>query len=63
MKQGMQESYEKGVANRSAPSFAPRPVRGEAKRKQGIGRLGIELRKDAIRMSARAESERGVSGN
>src|SRR6266851_715743 len=50
MKERMKEPYEKGLANRSAPSFAPRSVRGEAKRKQGIGGLGIELRKDAIRM-------------
>ena len=45
MKERMKEPYEKGLANRSAPSFAPRSVRGEAKRKQGIGGLGIELRK------------------
>ena len=32
------------------PEFAPRPVRGDAKHKQGIGGLGIELRKDSIRM-------------
>jgi len=44
MKERMKEPYEKGLANRSAPSFAPRSVRGEAKRKQGIGGLGIELR-------------------
>ena len=32
MKQGMQESYEEGVANHSAPSFAllHREVHGEA---------------------------------
>src|SRR3984893_7722262 len=35
MKQGMQESYEKGVANRSAPSFALHTARCSAKRKQG----------------------------
>jgi hypothetical protein len=45
-----ERAYEKGLANCSAPSFAPRTVRGEAKRKQGIGGLGIVLRKDAIRM-------------
>src|SRR5664280_3710266 len=50
MKERMKEPDEKGLANRSAPSFAPRSVRGEAKRKQGIGGLGIELRKDVIRM-------------
>jgi transposase len=32
MKQGMKESYEKGVANRSAPSFALHTVRCSAKR-------------------------------
>src|ERR1035437_1682622 len=45
----MKESYEEGVANHSAPSFAYCTVRCTAKRKQGIGGLGIELRKDAIR--------------
>ena len=35
MKQGMQESYEEGVANDSAPSFALYIVRCAAKRKQG----------------------------
>ena len=50
MKERMKEPYEKGLANHSAPSFAPHSVRGEAKRKQGIGGLGIELRKDVIRM-------------
>jgi len=48
MKQGMQESYEKGVANHSAPSFALGTARCTAKRKQGY-RRGIDLRKDAIR--------------
>src|SRR6202453_3802400 len=49
MKQGMKESYEKGVANRSAPSlrWTPRGVRRSVNR--GTGGLGIELRKDAIR--------------
>ena len=50
MKERMKEPYEKGLANRSAPSFAPCSVRSKAKRKQGMGGLGIELRKDAIRM-------------
>ena len=45
----MKESYEKGVANHSAPSFALCIARFTAKRKQGTGGLGIELRKDAIR--------------
>jgi hypothetical protein len=40
MKQGMQESYEKGVANHSAPSFALCVVRRMAKRKQGYRRAG-----------------------
>src|SRR5260370_40990236 len=40
MKQGMQESYEKGVANHSAPSFALYIVRCAAKRKQGYRRGG-----------------------
>jgi hypothetical protein len=37
MKQGMQESYEKGIANHSAPSFALHTVRLASKRKQGYG--------------------------
>src|SRR5664280_3689991 len=45
----MKESYEEGVANHSAPSFAYCTVRCTAKRKQGIGGLGIELRKLEIR--------------
>src|ERR1700756_3007338 len=40
MKRGMQESYEKGVANHSAPSFALCIVRCTAKRKQGYRRAG-----------------------
>jgi hypothetical protein len=40
MKQGMEESYEKGVANHSAPSFALCIVRCAAKRKQGYRRAG-----------------------
>jgi hypothetical protein len=35
MKQGMKESYEKGVAIRSAPSFVLHIARCVAKRKQG----------------------------
>ena len=40
MKQGMKESYEKGVANHSAPSFALGIARCTAKRKQGYRRAG-----------------------
>jgi hypothetical protein len=40
MKQGMKESYEKGVANHSAPSFALCIARCTAKRKQGYRRAG-----------------------
>jgi len=36
----MKEPYEKGVAIRSAPSFAQGTVRCRAKRKQGKGRAG-----------------------
>jgi hypothetical protein len=46
----MQESYEQGLAIRSAPSFALGIARCTTKRKQGIGGLGIELRKHTIRM-------------
>jgi hypothetical protein len=46
----MKVPYEKGVAIRSAPSFALGAVKFPAKRKQGIGGLGIELRKIAIGM-------------
>jgi hypothetical protein len=35
MKQGMKESYEKGVANQSALSFALHTARCSTKRKQG----------------------------
>jgi hypothetical protein len=49
MKQRMKEPYEKGVAIRSVPSFARYIVRCIAKRKQGIGGVGIQLRKDTIR--------------
>ncbi len=49
MKQGMKESYEKGVANRSAPSFALHTARCRRSVNRGTGGLGIELRKDAIR--------------
>src|SRR5579859_2172206 len=45
----MKESYEQGVANPSAPSFALGSARNRVKRKQGTGGLGIELRKCAIR--------------
>lgn len=45
----MKVPYEKGVAIRSAPSFALGAVKFPVKRKQGIGGLGIELRKIAIR--------------
>jgi hypothetical protein len=40
MKQGMKESYEKGVANRSSPSFALHTARCSAKRKQGYRWVG-----------------------
>src|SRR5580700_9205527 len=51
MKRGMKDSYEKGVANRSAPSL--RSVSRGARRSvnRGTGGLGIELRKQAIRTS------------
>ena len=46
----MKEPYEKGVAIRSAPSFALGAVKCPVKRKQGKDGLGIELRKFAIRV-------------
>jgi hypothetical protein len=49
MKQRMKEPYEKGVAIRSASSLALGIVRYTAKRRQRIGGVGIQLRKDAIR--------------
>src|SRR5664280_607860 len=55
----MKESYEEGVANHSAPSFAYCTVRCTAKRKQGIGGLGIELRKDAIRTPTQSRCAEG----
>ena len=45
MKQGMKESYEKGVANHSAPSFALDTVRCTAKRKQGYRWAGYRASK------------------
>src|SRR6266566_7710618 len=45
MKQGMKESYEKGVANRSAPSFALPTARCSAKRKQGYRWAGYRAPK------------------
>ena len=45
MKQGMKESYEKGVANRSAPSFALHTARCSAKRKQGYRWAGYRASK------------------
>jgi hypothetical protein len=64
MKGKVKEPREKGLANRSAPSFAPRSVRGEAKRKPGIGGLGIELRRDGIRMlTPYTGAESHIDGN
>src|SRR6266481_9419094 len=52
MKQRMQNSYEKGLAIRSAPSFARVLSRGRPRSvNRGIGGVGIELRKDAIRVA------------
>jgi hypothetical protein len=48
MKQRMKEPYEKGVAIRSASSLALGIARYSAKRRQRIGGVGIQLRKDAI---------------
>src|SRR6266849_3179469 len=45
----MKEPYEKGVAIRSASSLALGIARYTAKRRQRIGGVGIQLRKDAIR--------------
>jgi hypothetical protein len=45
MKQGMEESHEKGVANHSAPSFALRTVRCVTKRKQGYRWAGYRASK------------------
>src|SRR5258708_39491348 len=54
MKQGMKESYEKGVASRSAPSFALHTARCSAKRKQGTGGLGslLDLNENSLRAAA-----------
>ena len=49
MKERMKEPYEKGVAIHSASSLALGIVRYTAKRRQRIGGVGIQLRKDAIR--------------
>src|ERR1700730_9994420 len=42
----MKEPYEKGVANHSAPSFAPGIARCMAKRKQGHSRAGYRASKN-----------------
>src|SRR3981189_1297397 len=52
MKQGMKESYEKGVANRSAPSFALHTARCSAKRKQGY-RAGWGLSSEKMQSGRR----------
>src|SRR5580692_11918514 len=49
MKQRMKVPYEKGVAIHSASSLALGIARYSAKRRQRIGGVGIQLRKDAIR--------------
>src|SRR6516225_11200624 len=48
MKQRRKKPHEQGLAIHSAPSFALGIARCTAKRKQGIGGVGIELRKLAI---------------
>jgi len=45
----MKEPYEKGVAIRLGPESCAATVRDTVKRRQGIGGVGIQLRKDAIR--------------
>jgi hypothetical protein len=45
----MQEPYEKGIANHSAPSFAHRIARWVVKRKQGHGRAGYRASKPCNR--------------
>src|SRR3984893_6957564 len=49
MKQRMKEPYGKGVELHSASSLALGIARYTAKRRQRIGGVGIQLRKDAIR--------------
>src|SRR5258705_2825196 len=68
MKQGMKESYEKGVANHSAPSFAWCTARCTTKRKQGYRRAGYRAPKrcnqdaDAFD-SAEGKMNRGASAS
>ena len=63
MKQRMKEPYEKGVAIRSAPSFALGIARYPVKRKQGIGGVGIRASKtcnqdaDALVMCGRQHDQ------
>src|SRR5438067_5747343 len=45
----MKESYEKGIAIHSAPSFALAAARQKAKRKQGTGGLGYRASKTSNR--------------
>src|SRR5258708_40161447 len=49
MKQRMKEPYEKGIAIGSDSSLALGIARYSARRRQRIGGVGIQLRKDAIR--------------
>jgi hypothetical protein len=44
MKQRRKKPHEKGLAIHAAPSFALGIARRTAKRKRGIGGVGIELR-------------------
>jgi hypothetical protein len=44
----MKEPYEKGVANHSAPSFAPGIARCMVKRKQGHSRAGYRASKNLV---------------
>src|ERR1700687_4029300 len=64
----MQESHEKGVAIRSAPSLALLPRGTQRSVDRGIGGLGIELRKLAIRtptqsICAEGHMDRGDSAS
>jgi len=52
----MKEPYEKGPAIRSAPESCADTVRDSVKRRQGIGGVGIQLRKHTTRTPSLGEA-------
>jgi hypothetical protein len=65
MKQRRKNPYEKGLANHSAPSFAPGIARCSVKRKQGIGGVGYPTPKtvnpDGVKERMKEPYKKGVA--